>query len=351
MSGLEGEPPPLDDFFNQYWLPRKGKLGSLALAAAFDTWGAYYTKLAERLRECGSILEFACYRIGDNEDLTRVLVRCSWCRVRLCFLCERAKARKRHVQLCKIATAWFARHPHDHALLLTLTTRSITNDCLLDGIDQFLASLRRLTRCRRFKDAVRGWYRTLEITRNAETGLWHVHAHLLLIVSPRYFRRQVGLYIDQREWVALWRKFARLDYDPVVDIRALQGVGGGALDDIGRKSLAEVTKYCTKPSDLVQFDDEGEPYPVDPLTLKTLYDALHGRRLVGMSGALRDIAKELRLADPEDDNTDLNAADVLPDDAVYVGREFYRWHHDLGDYVWMPRVIWPTQQQEHQMPP
>lgn len=194
-------------------------------------------------------------------------------------------------------------------------------------------------------------YRTLEITRNAETGLWHPHVHLLVIVPARYFQHRSGLYIDQPEWAALWRKFARLDYDPVIDVRALKGVGGGPLADLGRKSLAEVTKYCTKPSDLVTFDEDGEPYPVDAEGLKALYDALHGRRLVGMSGALQALAKELRLADPDDDEADLSGADSFPDDAVYLGREFYRWHHDFRDYVCVPRVVWPTQAQEHQMPP
>jgi plasmid rolling circle replication initiator protein Rep len=340
-----------DLFEERRWLPSQPKRGSLALADTFDTFGGKYTKLADRMRECGSILEFACYRVGDDEDLKRVLVRCSWCRVRLCFLCERARSRKRHVQLCKVLTAWLGRRPRDQALLLTLTIRSCPNDGLREAIDQLLASVRRLTRCRRFQDSVTAWHRTLEVTRDADTGLWHPHVHLLLIVPPRYFTRGSGLYIQQPEWAALWRKFARLDYDPVIDVRALKGVGGGPLAELGRKSLAEVTKYCSKPSDLVTFDDEGEPYPVDANGLKALYDALHGRRLVGMSGALQALAKELRLADPDADDADLGATDSFPDDAVYLGREFYRWHHDLRDYVCVPRVVWPTQAQEHQMPP
>lgn len=341
----------LDDIFGERrWLPKQAKRGSLALADAFDTFGGKYHKLAERMRECGSFLEFACYRVGDDEDLKRVLVRCSWCRVRLCFLCERARSRKRHMQLCKLLANWFARHPRDQALLLTLTIRSCPDDGLRAAIDQLLASVRRLTRSRRFQDTVNAWHRTLEVTRNAETGLWHPHVHLLLIVPARYFQRRSGLYIDQPEWAAMWRKFARLDYDPVIDVRALKGVGGGPLTDIGRKSLHEVTKYCTKPSDLVTFDEDGEPEPVAPDIVKTLYDALRGRRLVGRSGELQNLAKSLQLADPEDDNADLND-DASLMEAVYVGREFYRWHTDLNDYVGVPRVVWSPQHKEQAMPP
>jgi hypothetical protein len=350
MSGAAAEGQPLDDLFDERrYLPRLAKRSSLAIADAFASRGGDYARIAPRMRECGSILEFACYRVGDDEEITRRLVRCSWCRIRLCFLCERARARKRHLNLWQMLKAWFAKRPRDQAILLTLTIKSVSHSELLDAIDQLMAALRRLTRCRRFKGAVLAWYRTLEVTRDAETGLWHPHLHVLLIVPPGYFRRSTDGYITQPEWAELWRRFARLDYDPVVDVRALKGVGGGPLDELGRKSLLEVTKYCTKPSDLVQFDDDGQPYPVDPLVLTTLYDALHGRRLVGMSKALRDLARQLNLADPEADDADLT--DSIPDNAVYLGREFYRWHGGLADYVLVPRAVWTNQQEEQAMPP
>jgi plasmid rolling circle replication initiator protein Rep len=347
-AAVEGQTP--DDLFERPWLPSMAKRASRAIADAFETQGGDYARITLRMRECGSILEFACYRVGDDEEITRKLVRCSWCRIRLCFLCERARARKRHLNLWQLLKAWFAKRPRDQAILLTLTIKSVCDSELLDAIDRFMTSLRRLTRCRRFKGAVLAWYRTLEVTRDADTGLWHPHIHLLLVVPPSYFRRSTDGYITQEEWADLWRKFARLDYDPVVDIRALKGVGRGPLTDIGRKTLAEVTKYCTKPGDLVQFDEDGQPYPVDPEVLKTLYDALHGRRLVGMSGPLRKLAKELRLNDPDAEDADLSAAEALPKDAVYLGREFYRWHAALGDYVWVPRTAWFTQREEREMP-
>jgi plasmid rolling circle replication initiator protein Rep len=330
------------------WLRRQAKLSSIAVAEAFGKCRGPYAKLAARMAECCSRIEVDCFRIGDDEDIQRRVSRCNACHIRLCPLCERSRARKRHKLLCQIAQAWFARRPRDQAVLLTLTTKSISGDSLLDGIDQFMVALRRFTRVRRFKDVIAAWYRTLEITRNAETGLWHVHGHLLLIVSPRYFKRQSGLYITQPEWVALWRKATRLDYDPILDVRALAGVGGGLLKEIGRKSLHEVTKYCTKPSDLVQFDEDGNPYPVDPEILKTLYDALRGRQLVGMSAGLRKLSKQIGL---RDDDRDVNTQAEIPDDAVYLGREFYRWHAGLHDYVCVPRTVWSDQQEEHQMPP
>jgi plasmid rolling circle replication initiator protein Rep len=333
------------------WLPRAYKLGSLAVAEGLDHLGGRYSNLAERMRQCGDFLEFDCYRIGDSEDVERRLVRCSWCRVRLCFLCERARSRKRHIQVCEILDGWLVKRPNDHALLLTLTVQSVGDGELLDAIDQLMISLRRLTRTARFKRAVLAWYRTIEVTRNAETGLWHPHMHLLLIAPRGYFRRSASLYLDQKEWMALWRKCARLDYDPIVDVRAVAGVGGGPLDEGGRKSLAEFTKYCTKPSDLVQFGDDGGPLPVDPQVLKTLYDAPHGRRLVGMSGRLRDLARELGHVDVENEKADLSFAETIPEGAVYLGRESYHWHTSTRDYVRTRCATWLSTSQEVQMPP
>ncbi len=333
------------------WLPTAPKRGSLAIATAFESLGGWYSEKAARMRECGEYLEFACYRIGDSEEVERRLVRCSWCRVRLCFLCERARSRKRCIQLIQLTDAWMRKRPKHQALLGTFTKQSVPDDELSVALDNYMESWRRMTRSTRFKRAVVAWYRTIETTRNAETTLWHVHMHVLLFVGPAYFRKSSRLYIDQKkgEWTALWRKAARLDYDPVVDVRALDGVGGGPLGDIGRKSLAEVTKYVTEPSDLVEFDENGEPLPVDPQVLKTLCDALHGRRLTGMSGALREVSRELGHTDVDADNADLSGPDVVPDDAVYLGREFYRWQAGLRDYVRIPHAEWqpPTREGDH----
>lgn len=332
-------------------LPRALKLVSLTVALALIQLGGAYAGIGRRMQECGTFLEFACYRIADCDDIVRKLVRCSWCRVRLCLLCERAKARKRHLQLVEILTAWFRKWPKHSALLLTLTTRSVSDSELMDAIDQLMASFRRLTRCASFKRAVLGWYRTLEVTRNADTGLWHAHIHVLLIVGPAYFRRSSKLYLDHKAWQALWRKWAHLDYDPVVDIRALAGVGGGPVDELGEKSLLEIAKYCTQPSDIIDLDDNGEPFPADPQIIKTLFDALRGRRLTGMSAPLRAIANELGHVDPDDDNADFSIAEQIPDGAVYLGREAYRWHAGAREYLRVPYVEWQSPAQEAPMQP
>lgn len=44
----------------------------------------------------------------------------------------------------------------------------------------------------------------LEVTRNAETGLFHPHAHLVIFVAASYGKK--GLYLKQDELAELWRK-------------------------------------------------------------------------------------------------------------------------------------------------
>jgi plasmid rolling circle replication initiator protein Rep len=354
---LQSERTDLQDLFankhlERRWLPRDFKLASEKIAVGFECLGSDYAVRSTRMRQCGQLLEFVCYRINEGEDLLRRVTKCSWCRIRLCFLCERQRSRKRHIQLTQMLAGWLAESPTDQSLLLTLTVPSITDAELPAAINDLILSCRRLTRAAPFKRGVKVWYRSVEISRDPFTGLWHPHAHFLLIVPASYFRRTAGIYIDQRqgEWTAIWRKAAKLHLDPIVDIRALAGVGGGPLDEIGRKSLAEVTKYCTKPGDLVQFGDLGEPLPVDPQVLKTLFDALYGRRLVGMSRALRKLSRKFGHDDTEAESGDLSIADKIPDGAVFLGREIYHWHPDARDYVRGAHPKWP-QGTETTMPP
>jgi hypothetical protein len=65
------------------------------------------------------------------------------------------------------------------------------------------------------------------------------------MVPANYFAKN---YVRQATWVELWRSASRIDYTPVVDVRAVrqaQGQGGG----IGA-AVRETLKYSVKPSDM-----------------------------------------------------------------------------------------------------
>lgn len=187
------------------------------------------------------------------------------------------------------------------------------------------------------------WWRVLEITRNADTGELHPHLHIILmVVPPEYFRRSAGLYIPQREWVSKFRKAIKADYDPICDIRPLRGVDGGApLDEEGKKSLFEACKYVCEPGMFLDVDLADFP-------LREIHEAVHGRRLVGMSVSLRNLSDLLSLADEMP--SDFEPADALPEGSTMIGRETYQWKRgrtpDESRYVLVRFRPWQPQQTE-----
>jgi plasmid rolling circle replication initiator protein Rep len=280
---------------------------------------AEHKERAARMHDCGKTLAFDVYRVGDCVDRHRVLANGSFCRERLCPFCMKRNSAWLHVRLTQAVERFLKQNPQHQAVLLTLTMKNMTGEKLRYWLDRLLKAFRKLMRYRRVSAAVSAWYRTTEITRNAETGEFHPHIHLLVFFPPEYFRRAKGLYITQAEWAGMFKKALQVDYTPVCDIRAMPGVGGGApLDDLGRKSLFEVCKYVCEPGMFFE-DDDLEDFP-----LLELHEALHGRRLIGMSANLQRIIDEQSLPqEAPDDFIPVNGR--LPEGAVLEGREIYHW--------------------------
>jgi plasmid rolling circle replication initiator protein Rep len=300
-------------------LSKANRLGRLrqAIAERFLQCDEHAARGA-RMRDCGKLLVFNRYRVGDCEEPYRVLVNGSFCRERLCAVCMMRHSRWLHSQLTQAVSHYLTVNPKHQALLLTLTVKNMAAEKLRYWLDRLMNAFRKLFRYKRVLAAVSAWYRVVEITRNPETGELHPHIHVLLLCPPEYFKRKAGLYITQAEWVRMFRKALQVDYDPVCDIRAVPGVGGNApLDELGRKSLFEVCKYVCDPGMFIEGDD------LEDFPLLEIHEALHGRRLVGMSASLQRIVDELSLPDEAPD--DFMPDNRLPEGAVYEGRETYQW--------------------------
>jgi hypothetical protein len=278
-----------------------------------------HSQRAARMLDCGKILTFDRYRVGDREEPYRVLANGSFCRERLCAFCMKRNSNWQLVRLSKAAEQYLRANPLHQALLLTLTIRNMAAEKLRYWLDRLLKAFWKLMRYKRVKSAVSAWYRTTEITRNPDTRELHPHLHIILFCPPEYFKRSKSLYITQPEWARMFKKALQVDYTPVCDIRAMPGVGGGApLDDLGRKSLFEVCKYVCEPGMFFE-DDDLEDFP-----LLELHEALHGRRLIGMSANLQRIMDEQSLPqEAPDDFIPVNCR--LPEGAVLEGREIYHW--------------------------
>jgi hypothetical protein len=99
------------------------------------------------------------------------------------------------------------------------------------------------------------------------------------MVSSSYFKG--GSYVKQDSWKEAWRASARLDYEPVVDIRAVKG-------DVAA-TLRETFKYAVKPEDMV----------ADPDFFLELTRQQHHQRSFAAGGVLKDALREGEETDEE----------------------------------------------------
>ena len=126
--------------------------------------------------------------------------------------------------------------------------------------------------------------RLVEVTHNEITGEYHPHIHVLLMVRPSFFQSKKD-YINQKEWGEMWSQSLKVDYIPMVDIRAVKEKGKGL-----RGAILETAKYPTKP-----FKLEIENKQV----VDDLYNGLYRKRQLGYGGLFKVIKKQLALDDAE----------------------------------------------------
>lgn len=286
--------------------PKKEK--SLMLADSYLQLD--YEKRAFRVLDCGTFLEFHVV------DGTKKLKKANFCKDRLCPMCNWRRSLKIFNQMSQVMNLL---EPLGFIFVfLTLTVRNCSADDFQATIQQMFDGWRYLYHKNRiFRSAVLGTHRSLEVTINPKSFLFHPHFHNILAVKPDYFSNG---YITQRQWSALWRKACNLDYDPVVHIRKFKPGKNGIAS-----AVAEASKYAVKDSDFLVPDLNQRLSSVE-----SLLSGLSGRRLVSDTGCFLKARQQLALGDPEDgDLIDLDAVQLREDVAQMIVR--YGWRN--GIYV------------------
>lgn len=177
------------------------------------------------------------------------------CRDRLCPLCARIRSR----QVAERVTA--ACSKADSVRFLTLTIKS-QDAPLAEQLDALYDALRRLRRTADWKAHVVGGVGTVEVTRNARTGQWHPHLHLLVD----------GKYWHQPGIVRVWKEVT--GDSSIVHIKAVRS----------KRQVAEyIAKYSAKPTDMSHW-------PVE--AVQDYAAAIHRRRMLLTFGTLHNIAVE-----------------------------------------------------------
>ncbi len=293
---------------------------------------AGYDDYADRAGVCASWLQF--YEMFDG---SKSLHAANFCQLRLCPMCIARRARKAAYILSRVMD--LAEHEGGvRYVFLTLTVRNCQGDKLRETLVALTKGWYRLMDQRSVARAVKGWFRAIEITRNREDGTYHPHIHAVLAVPKEYFDRKSGFYITHEGWMDKWRRAARLDYEPRVDVRITYDRRRCEDNAAGLSSTLEAAKYATKDKD---FIDPGLSLE-EASDIVTVYtESLRRRRLTAFGGVLRDAARKLKAPDLETD-TDLVHVDderIREDLADMITT--YNWSMGVGDYVLASREFNP----------
>lgn len=289
-------------------MQEKKKL-SLAVAKKLYAVGLY--KVSSNIMNCANYaVRVTCPDCGETQHINLL-----YCRERLCPLCQYKRSLKIKHNTMDIVRRVEEVHSDIQYLFITLTMRNCYAEELQQAISAELAAWEKLTdKRKRFKKICRGYIRTLEVTYNSDNHTYHPHLHVIMAVSDNYFC-DPNLYLSHNDIAEQWRTAMKLTYRPIIDVRAITKEGQKVLLDAGEDvnediiikklnarelqyehAVSEVCKYAVK------FNYEKAP----AVALKTLYEALHGRRLISYGGIFRLAKQELQIPDeenvsPEDD--------------------------------------------------
>lgn len=310
--------------------------GTLALAALYDYMATRgegegvidpaagkWLERSAALMTCAPWAEFE--RLSDGRLR---LHNATFCRVRLCPMCQWRRSLKLGAQARRVVEA-VTEQKKVRWLMLTVTVKNIPAAELGETVTHLHQSLTRLTHKKAWPAI--GWLRATEVTYNAQKDTYHPHMHLLLCVNPSYFKGSA--YISKSKWIKIWRDAARLDYDPSVDIHTVKA--RGKIEGMGG-AVAEVSKYGAKPADYLR------PWDIDTSckVIATLDAWLDGRRLTAWGGVCKDAAAALKLSDIDTgdlvhvDEDDVAEVASDEDEAALIGQFIaYRWSVGFGDYA------------------
>lgn len=294
------------------WKPKK--IRALKVADSFQRLG--WEKKASRVRFCGSSLAF----LVEVETGEKRLHDADFCRERLCPMCQWRKSLKVFQEVSKVMDVVQQENKNLIPLFLTLTVRNCPTDELSKTLDIIFKGWYRLTNHRKMQRIVKGWFRALEVTYNDDSDTFHPHLHAVIMVDKSYFKAGCKDYMETADWVQMWRTAAKLDYDPVCDVRRVKGKRK-------HKAIAEVAKYTMKDTDFIK----GAPDLTDTLVY-FLSIGLKNRRLFAFGGILKDIAKQLGAETPDEGDLIHVDDDAIRGDVATM-LEVYHWNFGIADYI------------------
>lgn len=291
---------------------------SYARIADSNPYGRINEDRVQRVMDCGGYLVFAA-----QYGMKTKLVEAHFCKDRLCPMCSWRRSLKFYSQVSAVIE-YLNRISQYEYCLLTLTIRNCSTADISSTLDQLFCSFRKLLKNKRVKAAIKGYFKSCEITRKIDsigTELeWHPHLHVIVAFNKSYFKKSD--YISQKDWIYLWRDALGVDYDPSVDIRKIR------VDPNDSRSLAdaikEVSKYSLKSDQFLEHPDSA----VVDSAVEALFYGLFNRRLTSFGGVFKQARKALKQDDPEDGDL----IHITTEDQIFNGMPIYMMGYSYGRY-------------------
>lgn len=303
---------------------------AVSLAGTFDEISFNrWLKKRDKTWSCGEHLEF----IRTSENRLK-LYKAYFCKDRLCPLCNWRRATKFTVQIAEILNVMKERKITGRPIFLTLTMKNVKGNEIGDSFSHFAESFHRLMKYKVVKDNCIGAIRTSEVTYNRKADTYNTHIHCLLWMKSKYYKDS-SRYLSQAKWTELWQRAARLDYTPIVNVKAIKPATPTEADPTGLfKAVLEVAKYPVKPDAFnnVSAKSWGEDSTATSKHIQYLENGMFKKRLISFFGIFKDIRAELQLDDIEDGdliNADEDNAEEEQAEAIerysfnYVKQEYY----------------------------
>lgn len=268
------------------------------------------SRIRERMAECGEWLIFN-HTTPDARGKTFKLREAHFCRVRTCPFCQWRRSLLYTAKMLEAMPKIVESAPTMRFIHLTLTVRNVGIEKLRATIAEMNKAWNRLNMRKQVKKSVRGYVKSIEVTRSEKDGSAHPHIHALLLV-PEYYFKIKQYYIKHESWVQLWKEALRLDYSPSVSVQACRQAQGY------ERIIREVVKYSTKPQDLLR----------DTEWLVSYIRQVRNLRFFSTGGIVKEVLGEL---EQERENLIKVGEDQTQDDGI-LAQSWFDWKKEVARY-------------------
>lgn len=277
----------------------KHKADSVHISNAFSR----HQNFAKRGYNINQCADWLTYHATNDTDKPLKLSQANFCRDRACPVCQWRRALRWVATMHQQLPAVNEKYPTHRWLFVTLTVQNCDIHDLRDTIQSMNKGFKSLIRTLKKKFPTIGYVRTTEVTRG-KNDTAHPHFHVMMLVPASYFT--IG-YIKQADWVTMWQDAMKLDYMPIVDVRAVKpkkNTTQDAQNSAVSHAIAETMKYSVKPSDLLKTAHNG-----DYDWMYEYFAQTKGLRFLVVGGSLKGLIKAEWQTQKETDDDFIHVGD------------------------------------------